>query len=98
MPPHPATRVRGWTIVDASASQVARLVLRSREELHDIPLDHPCLATGWWAVERDGVALRRWTDGDAVLPLPATGGASMLEVRVADTVTYLTMAEMVRAA
>jgi Hint domain len=78
--------------------KVARLVLRSREELHDIPLDHPCLATGWWAVERDGVALRRWTDGDAVLPLPATGGASMLEVRVADTVTYLTMAEMVRAA
>jgi Hint domain len=78
--------------------RVARLVLRSREELHDIPLDHPCLATGWWAVERDGTALHRWTDGDAVLPLPATSGSSMLEVRVAGSVTYLAAAEMAQAA
>jgi Hint domain len=78
--------------------RVARLVLRSHDELHEIPLDHPDLATGWWAVERDGTALGRWTDGDAVLPLPATSGASMLEVRVAGTVTYLTAAEMARAA
>ncbi len=78
--------------------RVARLVLRSRDELQEIPLDHPCLATGWWAVERDGLALSRWTDGDALLPLPATSGASMLEIRVADTVPYPTAVEMVRAA
>jgi Hint domain len=78
--------------------RVVRLVLRSREELHDIPLDHPCLAAGWWAVERDGTELHRWTDGDAVLPLPATSGASTLEVRVAGSVAYVAAAAMARAA
>jgi hypothetical protein len=78
--------------------RIARLVLRSSEELHDIPLDHPCLVTGWWAVERDGISLSRWTDGDAVLPLPATTAAAMLEIRVADTVTYVAEAEMAQAA
>jgi hypothetical protein len=28
-----------------------------------------------------GTALRRWTDGNAVLPLPEMGGPTMLEVR-----------------
>ena len=26
---------------------------------------------GWWAVERDGQTISRWTNGEAVLPLPA---------------------------
>ena len=68
--------------------RVARLVMRSRDELHDIPLDHPALASGWWAVERDGVSLCRWTDGNAVLPLPVTRGAAMLDVRIGGTVDY----------
>ena len=62
--------------------QVARLVVRGGDELCDIPLDHPSLVSGWWAAERDGIALRRWTDGNAVLPLPAVGGVPMLEIAV----------------
>ena len=68
---------------------VSRLVIRDADEVCDLPLDHPELARGWWAPERDGVALRRWTDGDAVLPLPSTQGLAVLEVRLAGTVTYI---------
>ena len=60
---------------------VERISLRGADELRDIPLDHPDLKTGWWAVEREGVAMRRWTDGDAALPLQNAHGATMLEVR-----------------
>jgi Hint domain len=60
---------------------VERIVLRSASELHEVPVDHPRLSQGWHAVERDGVAMRRWTSGDAVLPLPMLGGPTMLEIR-----------------
>jgi hypothetical protein len=33
-------------------------------------------ATGWWDAERDGIALRRRTNGDAVMPMPAMDGAA----------------------
>ena len=68
---------------------VSRLVIRDADEVYDVPLDHPNIARGWWAPERDGIALRRWTDGDAVLPLPAMLGLAVLEVRLAGTVTYI---------
>jgi hypothetical protein len=44
-------------------------------------VDHPSLSQGWWAVESNDAALRRWTDGSAVLPLPDMAGPAMLEVR-----------------
>ena len=53
---------------------VERIVLRGASELREVPVDHPALVQGWHAVERNGVALRRWTDGEAVLPLPAMAG------------------------
>lgn len=59
---------------------VERIVLRSADHVDEVPVDHPSLSHGWWAVERHGAALRRWTDGDAVLPLPAFKGPAMLEV------------------
>jgi hypothetical protein len=77
--------------------QVARLVVRGGDELCDIPLDHPSLVSGWWAAERDGIALRRWTDGNAVLPLPAVGGVPMLEIAVAGTVPYTVAEELALA-
>jgi hypothetical protein len=49
--------------------------------MRQVPLDHPDLSQGWWAVERYGVVLRRWTNGDAVLPLPAIDGPAVLEIR-----------------
>ncbi|HXA24531.1 MAG TPA: Hint domain-containing protein, partial [Acetobacteraceae bacterium] len=60
---------------------VERIVLRGASELREVPVDHPGLSRGWHVVERDGIALRRWTSGDAVLPLPALGGPTMLEIR-----------------
>ena len=59
-----------------------------------MPVDHPGLVQGWHAVERDGVALRRWTSGDAVLPLPAPTGPTMLEIRASNgSMAYLADAE-----
>jgi hypothetical protein len=77
--------------------RVARLVVRGGDELCDIPLDHPSLVSGWWATERDGMALRRWTDGSAVLPLPAVRGVAILEIAIADTVPYIVAEELALA-
>jgi hypothetical protein len=60
---------------------VERIVVRSANELREVPVDHPDLSQGWHVVERDGIALRRWTSGDAVLPLPALSGPTILEIR-----------------
>ena len=73
---------------------VERIVLRNANELREVPVDHPGLTRGWHAVERDGVALRRWTSGDAVLPLPTMAGPTMLEIRASSGgMAYLTGAE-----
>ena len=78
---------------------VERIVLRGAQEVHEIPLDHPDLSDGWWAVERDGTAMRRWTNGDAALPLPAHHGATMLEIRASSGgMTYVTDVERDRRA
>jgi Hint domain-containing protein len=69
--------------------RVARLVLRGADEVREVPVDHPDLVSGWWAVERDGQAISRWTDGEAVLPLPAMRGDAMLEIHLAGTMTYV---------
>ena len=69
--------------------RVNRLVLRSANEVSEIPLDHPGLTEGWWAVERDGQVMSRWTDGDAVVPLPATSGTAMLEIHLAGAMTFV---------
>jgi hypothetical protein len=68
--------------------RVGRIVLRGAQELHEVAVDHPDLAQGWWAVERDGQAISRWTDGEAVLPLPTMPGDAMLEVHLAGSMTY----------
>ena len=47
-------------------------------------------------VERDGQIISRWTDGEALLPLPAMHGDAMLEIHLAGAMTYL--AEVARAA
>lgn len=59
---------------------VERIVLRSATEMQEVPIDHPDLSEGWWAVERNGSELRRWTDGDAALPLPLSNTAMMVDI------------------
>ena len=78
--------------------RVKRIVLRGADELQEIPLDHPSLTKGWWAVERDGQVISRWTNGDAVLPLPErVSGDVILEIHLADAMTYAVEAEQVAA-
>ena len=68
--------------------RVKRIVLRGAEEMREVPIDHPDLTRGWWAVEHDGVIMSRWTDGEAVLPLPAIHGHVMLEIYLAGAMTF----------
>jgi hypothetical protein len=63
-------------------------VLRRAGDVQELPVDHPALSRGWLAAERDGQALRRWTDGNALLPLPVLHGPATLEVHVAGTCAY----------
>ncbi len=65
---------------------VARIVLHDRHGATEMPLDHPALADGWHAPERDGDALWRWTDGSAVLPVPA--GTTMVDIALTGTAEY----------
>lgn len=68
---------------------VQRITLHEATGLSEIPLDHPSLSDGWWAPERDGQVIRRWTDGSALISLPSREGAvAMLEVCVSDSLDY----------
>jgi Hint domain len=60
---------------------VERIVLRTANEVTDVSLDHPGLTQGWWAVEQTRGSLLRWTNGDALLSLPAADDLTILEIR-----------------
>jgi hypothetical protein len=80
-----------WLTDDRRLGVLLRgLTLRSGADALPIPLDHPDFGTGWWQVEwHDPVTLRRWTDGDAVVPMPRSpDGTCLLEVEVAATLPY----------
>ena len=67
---------------------VSRLVLRVGDSVEPIPLDHPALHDGWCDVEwHNTTALRRWTTGDAKLPIP-TSRPAILEVEIGATLAY----------
>ncbi|WP_158927978.1 Hint domain-containing protein [Acidisphaera sp. S103] len=64
---------------------VSRLTLLTCDGMETIPLDHPSFGEGWWAAEWHGTAtLRRWTDGQARLPIQ-TDGPTLLEVELGGT-------------
>jgi hypothetical protein len=69
--------------------RVKHIVLRGAVELREIPVDHPDLTRGWWGVEHDEQIMSRWTDGEAVLPLPAMRGDVILEMHLAGAMTYV---------
>ena len=77
---------------------VERILLHGSGGIGQIPLDHPQLSQGWWAVERYGSVLRRWTDGNAVVLLPALDAPTVLEIRASrGGMAYDTHAERQRA-
>ncbi len=66
---------------------VRRLSLRRDENLDNIPLDHPDIGKGWWAMERDAHTHWRWTSGAAELTLQP-GGPALLEVDIGTMLAY----------
>jgi hypothetical protein len=68
--------------------RVGRVLLRRRSEVQEIPLDYPGLTDGWWAVERDGMAISRWTNGKAVLPLSGMQEDTTLEIHLSGAMIY----------
>jgi hypothetical protein len=56
-------------------------------------MDHPGLNDGWWDVEREGQTMSRWTDGDAVVPLPKMEAPVILELHLAGEMIYAAEAE-----
>jgi hypothetical protein len=73
--------------------RVKRIVLRAANELREVPMDHPDLTKGWWGIEREGQMMSRWTDGDAVVPLPKMDAPVMLELHLAGEMIYAVEAE-----
>jgi hypothetical protein len=71
---------------------VTRIIVRTGKELSEIPVDHPTLSRGGHEAERDGGALWRWTNGDAVLPLPQFSGPTILEIHLGSAMTYIVIA------
>jgi hypothetical protein len=67
---------------------VRRLTVRHGDGVEVIPLDHPQLRDGWWALEREGWRHARWTNGSAELKL-ALRGPAILEVEIAALEAYL---------
>lgn len=69
---------------------VERIVAHTGQDMREVPVDHPGLSSGWWATERNGNALRRWTNGDATLDLPTIDATPlMLEIRASSSgMTY----------
>ena len=59
---------------------VQRLTLRYGNYEAPVPLDHPALTEGWWSAERNGAALWRWTNGDALLPIDRPAMLLMVEL------------------
>ena len=80
-----------WVSDDRRLGVLLRgLTVRSGADAVPIPLDHPGLGAGWWQAEWHAPAvLRRWTDGDALVPMPErTSGAWLLDVEVAASLAY----------
>ena len=68
--------------------RVSRIVLRGADETREVAMDDPGFARGWWEIEHDGPVMSRWTDGEAILPLPPVRGSILLEIHLAGAMTY----------
>jgi collagen type I/II/III/V/XI/XXIV/XXVII alpha len=75
------------------------IVLHGASEVQELPVDHPGLSHGWHMAEWKGASLRRWTNGDAMLPLTACNGPTLLEIRASSSeMVYLTNVDQERRA
>jgi len=78
---------------------VAGISIRTGSDSLELSVDHPALGRGWRGVERHGVALRRWTDGNALISLESSlEAAALMEIRFAGSVRYWTPATTLQIA
>lgn len=75
---------------------VRRLAVRVGTEQREIAIDCPELSRGWHDPERLGGTVWRWTDGDAVLPVPDATSGCVLEISLHATGGYPLDSEAVR--
>lgn len=67
---------------------VRRIRVSETGMVHDVPLDHPGLTVGWWALEGCETDAWRWSIGDSVLPV-GTGSARIIEITAGCLDAYL---------
>ena len=67
---------------------VRRIRVTEGAVVTDVALDHPGLTDGWWALEVDAAGTRRWTSGDAVLPV-GPGGMRVLQITAGRMAGYV---------
>lgn len=68
---------------------VNRLRVRHGSDVVDMALDGPGFASGWCDVEQSDRQMWRWTNGDAVLQLPAAHGATrLLDITIGSGMSY----------
>lgn len=67
---------------------ITNVVVTQDGNVWEMPVDHPGLTKGWWAVERDGTAMCRWTNGDAWISLPNMAGTALMTVNIGCPMMY----------
>jgi hypothetical protein len=55
--------------------RVRQMTLSRGDDSLVISMDHPTIGTGWWAIERDGDMMWRWTDGNAWISIESDAPA-----------------------
>jgi hypothetical protein len=69
--------------------RIGRITVKDGCDLAEVAIDGPALGSGWWAVETDGAAMARWTNGEAHLVLPpGNDTVRLLELKLAGSTPY----------
>ena len=72
---------------------VARMILAAGEDRRELPVDHPGVHQGWYWVERYRAQMWRWTNGQALVSLPAPVMAgTLIEIVLCRQLLYWSMA------
>jgi hypothetical protein len=66
---------------------VRQMTLSRGDDNLAIPVDHPTIGTGWWAIERDGDMMLRWTDGNAWISIES-GVPALLRIALSAAPAY----------
>jgi hypothetical protein len=67
---------------------VRRIRVTEGAAVTDVALDHPGMTEGWWALETDAAGTRRWTSGDAALPI-GPGGTRVVDITAGPLAGYV---------